>query len=1044
MVTHTAQVRGRKIAWDVREVVQHGLNADTVQLDLDAEWRACDRIQAVLAGAGEPVRILVEGGGFNIPSSLMETPGTIRMCLLGHVGETVRIVTAKEAAPLVVVESGEMGGTDPAPEQPDLWATLMEEVRIATREAYRARIIAVDAATVEGDATASIIEDERGATLSLGIPRGPQGIQGVEGPQGEQGIQGIQGPKGDPGEAFKVSKTYASVEAMQAGFAEDGLPNGSFVIIDTGDVEDPDNAGLWCKGDSAYVYIADLSGMAGIRGPEGPQGPEGPTGPKGDSFTGAFASIEGGNGTPRVDVVVEGKGQSKSLRFIFHNLQGPKGDRGDDGVSPTARVEQTPTGATLTVVDGSGTTTAQLTHGKDGVRPKAGAGISVAEDGTTSVALDGLRGMLTASNLRVSVAPDGVTGNIGYIVTPFAVYVTPYSSISITVPTIERETFVPFAVLQTGVTATARTNNMRLYMLAGRFIGAAVDVDGSITLGVNAKQADSGQKITIGSRDFGQIVIPLVGGISLTNLWQRTTEGTRNGLAWAILEDGTVTCKGTPESAWCSVTSAKVAVSTLGMRLGRTYTLDSGVGDARTSAMLTFYGADGGKVGEQFNSGTFVLPAKTDSMVCVLYVQDKVGQQIDLVFKPMLVEGMPADYVPYALGGQVLDNLWRWNGKMPKQFKLLDDGGLSVDYDGVDPVSKWNNTLWRGTLADAGMVVGETYYLAEFGGGNASNLNVRFLDADMGIIPKQPSAFEKSFTVLEGAAYVEMYVSLNGKQEPQRFTSYPMLVRGSTRPAGFVPPNKAGGGIPELIPDELVNSGAGHGMELEKIGPRTWRFHGTPTGNWLVAGAPIHLEPGTYLFSGTASDPSGQNGGLMQIFRKSGSYVQINPVDKGPKTFEVAEAADVRFELLGRLAGNPIDLTATASLIRIGDAGGGTANLVGRAPVTVHKATDSDVVEVGEDGVRYSVANDYSGTFAVLDLEPGAYRVDAGDNTGFIISTVQVAGSYLNDYYSRKVGVETYASRATSLTLVLPESGKLGFSLPQGEGVIHPSIVRVL
>ena len=132
-----------------------------------------------------------------------------------------------------------------------------------------------------------------------------------------------------------------------------------------------------------------------------------------------------------------------------------------------------------------------------------------------------------------------------------------------------------------------------------------------------------------------------------------------------------------------------------------------------------------------------------------------------------------------------------------------------------------------------------------------------------------------------------------------------------------------GGGIPELIPDELVNSGAGHGMELEKIGPRAWRFHGTPTSNWLVAGAPIHLEPGTYLFSGTASDPSGKNGGLMQIFRKSGSYVQITPVSKGPKTFEVAEAADVRFELLGRLAGNPIDLTATASLIRIGDAGGG-------------------------------------------------------------------------------------------------------------------------
>ena len=117
---------------------------------------------------------------------------------------------------------------------------------------------------------------------------------------------------------------------------------------------------------------------------------------------------------------------------------------------------------------------------------------------------------------------------------------------------------------------------------------------------------------------------------------------------------------------------------------------------------------------------------------------------------------------------------------------------------------------------------------------------------------------------------------------------------------------------------------------------------------------------------------------------------------------------------------------------------------MGRAPVTVSKTNDTDVVEVGVDGVRYSVANDYLGTFAVLDLEPGAYRVDMGDNTGFIISTVQVAGSYLNEYYSKRIGVDTHASRATSLTLALPEPGKLGFSLPQGEGVIHPSIVRVL
>lgn len=915
MVTHTAQVRGRKIAWDVREVVQHGLNADTVQLDLDAEWRACDRIQAVLAGAGEPVRILVEGGGFNIPSSLMETPGTIRMCLLGHVGETVRIVTAKEAAPLVVVESGEMGGTDPAPEQPDLWATLMEEVRIATREAYRARIIAVDASTVEGDATASIIEDERGATLSLGIPRGPQGIQGVEGPQGEQGIQGIQGPKGDPGEAFKVSKTYASVEAMQAGFPTDGLPNGSFVIIDTGDVEDPDNASLWCKGDSAYVYIADLSGMAGIRGPEGPQGPEGPTGPKGDSFTGASASIEGGNGTPRVDVVVEGEGQSKALRFIFHNLQGPKGDRGDDGVSPTARVEQTPTGATLTVTDGSGTTTAQLSNGKDGVRPKPGAGISVAEDGTTAVDLDGLRNLVTISNQRVGVPVDGVsTGSIYYSFTPFMLVLIGREAVKVKRPVDSPTDYIKIMRLDLGFKPKKACGHRDVGFIvdksgASRFIGFSIDADGTVWVEVLMNKSTTDLEFPYTS--FSNIVIPLVGGgISLTNLWQRTTEGTMNGLVWAILEDGIVTCKGTPESAWCSVTSAKVAVSTLGMHPGRTYTLESGVGDARTSAMLTFYGADGGKVGEQFNSGTFVLPAKTDSMVCVLYVQDKVGQQIDLVFKPMLVEGLPAEYVPYALGGQVLDNLWRWSDKMPKQFKLLDDGGLSVDYDGVDPVSKWNNTLWRGTLADAGMVVGETCYLAEFGGGNASNLNVRFLDADMGIIPKQPSAFEKSFTAPDGAAYVEMYVSLNGKQEPQRFTSYPMLVRGSARPAGFVLPSKAGGGIPELWPEYAVQTVSGISIEPADGG---YRVHGTATANaniWVKA----NLEAGaSYLASLSSTSPDI----TAQVYR-SGQTVTVR--DGAPKRFE---AVGGEYHLYVKVdAGRTVDAIARPSLIRIGDAGG--------------------------------------------------------------------------------------------------------------------------
>lgn len=794
-LVHTAQVRARKIAWDGREVVQHGLNSDYIALDLDAEWRACDRIQAVLAGAGEPVRILVEGGGFNLPSSLMERTGAIRMCLIGYVGESARIVTAKEVAPLVVVESGEMGGTDPAPEQPDLWATLMEEVRIATREAYRARIIAVDASTVEGDATASIIEDERGATLSLGIPRGPQGIQGVEGPQGEQGIQGIQGPKGDPGEAFKVSKTYASVEAMQAGFAEDGLPNGSFVIIDTGNVEDPDNASLWCKGDSAYVYIADLSGMAGIRGPEGPQGPEGPTGPKGDSFTGASASIEGGNGTPRVDVTVEGEGQSKSLRFAFHDLTGPKGDRGDDGVSPSAKVEQTPTGATLTVTDGSSTTTAQLSHGKDGVRPKPGAGISVAEDGTTAVDLDGLRGMLTATNVRQSIPPEGVQGGVGYIVTPLAVIVTPLTAVTVPVPQIETATELPFAVIKTGYAIPKAQKSVRLAQLHGEgwyFITADYDVDGTITLKVLAPKTKAGQTLSIRSSDFEQLLVPLCGGGSLVteNLWldHGGELSAPSGLEVSRLDDGGYRIVGTPATPWTEIITSVKPLADMGLVEGdRVFLKLFGIlGDSKSGigAYVSFDAEDGGVLAANYGSGAAIA--------------------------------------------------------VPKGAHCMRCGISTPDESHIKPV-----------------------------------------DA----------------------------------------TVYPMLAKGD-RAVPYYVPYVVGGGIPELIPDELVNSGAGHGMELEKIGPRTWRLHGTPARDWVAAKATVHLEPGAYLFSGIVSDNNGTANGYMQIVN-GGRYTQISPSNKSAKTFEVAEAADCSFELIGRKAGVPADLTATASLIRIGDAGGG-------------------------------------------------------------------------------------------------------------------------
>lgn len=102
---------------------------------------------------------------------------------------------------------------------------------------------------------------------------------------GPPGPQGIQGPRGPQGEAFSIAKTYPTIEAMNADYEGTDVKPGQFVLIDTGNVEDEDNAKLYVKGPTQYDYITDLSGATGMTGPQGPegvQGPKGETGPQGE------------------------------------------------------------------------------------------------------------------------------------------------------------------------------------------------------------------------------------------------------------------------------------------------------------------------------------------------------------------------------------------------------------------------------------------------------------------------------------------------------------------------------------------------------------------------------------------------------------------------------------------------------------------------------------------------------------------------------------------------------------------------------------------
>ena len=176
-----------------------------------------------------------------------------------------------------------------------------------------------------------------------------------------KGQQGIQGPKGDKGEPFTVAKTFPSVADMEAGFANDGVAEGQFVVI-ASTVEDEDNAKLYVKGTDKYNFITDLSGAQGIKGDTGERGPQGlqgiqgnpgqqgvkgDTGAKGDTGVGIQAidvtpsTLDGGDNLVKITMT-----DGATKEFTIKNgtkgstgATGPAGAQGQQGIAGTPGVD---------------------------------------------------------------------------------------------------------------------------------------------------------------------------------------------------------------------------------------------------------------------------------------------------------------------------------------------------------------------------------------------------------------------------------------------------------------------------------------------------------------------------------------------------------------------------------------------------------------------------------------------------------------------------------------------------------------------------------
>lgn len=352
-----------------REPVTSGsVNVYRARFEFSADWQGLIR-KAVFIGSGtQKPELLDEHGECTIPWEVLTKHGGHLMAGVYGTDDDSTLPTIR--TDLGVILEGVTGdGTPSQPPTPDLWEQELDGKgdRLDYTEDGDLGLYSGDkllsSVPIEGGGGGEYVPvpgpqgppgpegppgpkgdkgdpGPKGDTGEQG-PEGPQGVQGVQGIQGDQGIpgpKGEQGPKGDAGAPFSVAKVYPSVEAMNADFSGADVAVGQFVIINTGNVEDEDNAKLYVKGATAYSYITDLSGAQGMQGPAGEQGPQGEPGLQGPQGIQGLQGEQGIQGPQGIE-----------------GPQGPPGPQGEKG-DPGEQGPQGPAGSGVDFEFGDGLT----------------------------------------------------------------------------------------------------------------------------------------------------------------------------------------------------------------------------------------------------------------------------------------------------------------------------------------------------------------------------------------------------------------------------------------------------------------------------------------------------------------------------------------------------------------------------------------------------------------------------------------------------------------------------------------------------------------
>ena len=164
---HTLVVRDHRISCCDREMVQHGMGHDAIQLDLDAEWDGLT-VTIVVGGCDAAYDAVWQGEPWVLPAASLFEAGWLPVTVVGRDDAgTVRVVTERCDRLLRVVASGCVDGSVPPEDAPDILHELLGAAEDA-RDAADAADAAAESAQQWAERAQNIVNVKRATQVSVG------------------------------------------------------------------------------------------------------------------------------------------------------------------------------------------------------------------------------------------------------------------------------------------------------------------------------------------------------------------------------------------------------------------------------------------------------------------------------------------------------------------------------------------------------------------------------------------------------------------------------------------------------------------------------------------------------------------------------------------------------------------------------------------------------------------------------------------------------------------------------------------------------------